>query len=271
MTAKYKAIENNLVQNGAFSEGVGGLEGWTNEAGGELNSAAWEVTTNAKDGLAALSSVSAAADGENVGVMRAWTGMSGIYAISFWIKANEATVSAVTAGNTNYIDFFVNATGVADKTDSRQVAEAFSFNNEWTQVVDTVEMHEGDYLVFVASKVSEGTQMTDFQINKVNSVYDTRVVDRLIAYAEKLLAEPDLPEGKDDFGALIGMMKGAVQDPTQNESAAAMEALVEQFNGVFDEYMNSNGGNMNAGDWSTVLSANWNNINNKNFCGKETE
>ena len=57
MTAKYKAIENNLVQNGAFSEGVGGLEGWTNEAGGELNSAAWEVTTNAKDGLAALSSV----------------------------------------------------------------------------------------------------------------------------------------------------------------------------------------------------------------------
>ena len=267
MTAKYKAIENNLVQNGAFSEGVGGLEGWTNEAGGELNSAAWEVTTNAKDGLAALSSVSAAADGENVGVMRAWTGMSGIYAISFWIKANEATVSAVTAGNTNYIDFFVNATGVADKTDSRQVAEAFSFNNEWTQVVDTVEMHEGDYLVFVASKVSEGTQMTDFQINKVNSVYDTRVVDRLIAYAEKLLAEPDLPEGKDDFGGLIGMMKDAVQDPTQNESAAAMEALVEQFNGVFDEYMNSNGGNMNAGDWSTVPSYNWNNINNSNFCG----
>lgn len=267
MTAKYKAVENNLVQNGAFSEGVGGLEGWTNEAGNDVNNTAWEVTTNAKGNLAALRSVSAAADGENVGVKRAWTGMSGIYTISFWIKANEATISAITIGNTNYIDFYVNATGDADKTEARQVAEPFSFSNEWTQIVDTVEMHTGDNLVFVASKVSEGTMITDFQINKVNPVYDTRVVDRLIAYADNLLAEPDLAQGKDEFSVLIEVMKEAVKDPAQNESKDAMEALIEQFNVVFNDYMNANGGNMNAGDWSTVKSANWNNLNNSVIVG----
>lgn len=264
-TAKYKATSGNLVTNGAFADNQ---TGWTSEAGADLNGEAWGIeAAQGPKGENVLQSLNGSVEGDGVGVFRAWTGLTGIYTISYWVKGAESVVSSVTAGTANYIDFYVNATGAADKTDARQVAETVSIGAEWTQVVDTVEMHTGDYLVFNAAKLTSGTLLTNFEINQVVEVYDTRIVDRLINYAEKLMAEPDLQNGKDEFAGIVDMLKYAIADPNQNESKEAMEGLIEQFNEFFDSYMNENGGNTNSGDWSTHGYSNWNNINNNTVVG----
>lgn len=268
-TAKYKATSENLVANGTFSEGAGGFDGWFDENGNELNSAAWAVTTNAgPHGENVLESLTGAPEGTNICVSNVWTGMTGFYTISYWIKGVAATTSTTTRGASNYLDFFVNSDGSVIKTGARQVADVVSYNTEWTQVIDTVEMHTGDYLVFLSSKLSTGTQITDFQINQVVEVYDTRVMERLVDYAEKLAAEPDLSNGKDDFEGLIGILKENLADPTQSESLETMEALMEQFNEALIEYLDMNSCDTYSGDWSTRKSENWNNLNNANFDGK---
>jgi len=264
-TAKYKALSGNLVTNGAFAEN---LTGWTNEAGSDLSGEAWGVeAAQGPNGENVLQSLNGSVEAENIGVFRVWSDLTGIYTISYWIKGAENAISSVTAGTSNYIDFYVNATGVADKTEARQVAETVSIGGEWTQVVDTVELHTGDFLVFNAAKLATGTMITNFEINQVAEVYDTRIVDRLISYAEKLMAEPDLQNGIEEFSEIVNMMKFAIEDPSQNESPEAMNEIISQFNEFFDAYMNENGGNTNSGDWTTHASVNWNNIKNTTIVG----
>ena len=191
-TGKYKTTGNNLVVTGNFEA----ANGWKNELGNDLSSDIWSVEPGkGPNGETALMSLDGGSVGTDVSVTNSWTvSTAGIYVISYKVKGPDdasTTTSSVAAGNANYIDFFVNATGAADKTDARQVAEAVKYGAEWTEITDTVELHVGDYLVFVASKLSAGTLLTDFGLNQVVAVYDTRIAERRIAFAKKLLDDPN--------------------------------------------------------------------------------
>lgn len=250
-TNRYKVLGANLVTNGDFSaDGA-----WTIPGDG------WGVvTTGGPTGGSYIASTGAV---EEL-LTNTWQLSQGTYVVSYWAKAETGFVTAITSG-VNYVNMFASADGT---TSSRGIAEAVSIGTNWTQIVDTIQVvDETEYLVFQAGQIATGTAFTNFEIYPVIEVYDTRIVERLIAYAEKLLAEPELVEGQDDFAGILLMMKEAVADPSQNESAEAMEGLIESFNEEFDKFMDANGGNVDSGDWSKRGYLNWNRMNNTTING----
>lgn len=258
-TNKFKVVGENIVTNGNFAEGV---DGWTDETGNAVDQTVWGTAT--EDGRTLVQSNAQSVEAGS-GLANVWMLGQGVYAISYKAKATTGIVTSVTSGANNYINFFASVDGV---TNSRAISGVESISTDWTQVVDTIFVNaEQEYLVFNASGLPTGTQLTDFEIYPVEEVYDTRIVERLISYAESLLAEPDLKNGKDDFAAVIGMMKEMIQDPGQAESVESMEDLINNFNLEFDNYMNLNGGDTKSGDWTTVSYKNWNNIKNTTVVG----
>jgi len=260
-TSKFKVIRENLVVNGNFAELFD--NGWTSETGSAVNGEVWSTTT--EDGRTVVKVEQQNVEAGNA-LANAWQLAGGLYAVSYWAKVESGSiVTTTTSGQNNYINFFASVDGV---TNSRAISGAESISSTWTQVVDTIFVNaEMEFLVFNASGLPSGTVLTDFEIYPVEEVYDTRIVDRLIKYAENLLNEPDLTEGKDDFGGVLETMKDMIQDPSQSEDTEAMEGLIVQFNEEFDKFMNLNGGNTNSGDWTKVGGKNWNNLNNNNFVG----
>jgi len=251
-TAKFKTMGENLVLNGGFSLGDG-TEGWNNELGGAL-STTWKVVTSCgPNGENAIES-QGASTAEGDALAAKWQLDAGVYVISYQVYTVSNITSSVSSGNTNYVNFFANTTG--DNTVERAIAAAESWKGEqWTEVVDTIFVNaDKEYLVLNINNVSEGIRFTNFIVQKVYEVYDSRVIDRTIEYAEKLLQEPDLAEGRDEFEGIVSMMKEAVETPENIEDKDAAEALIEAFNGAFDEFMNQNGGNTigTTGDWTQI-------------------
>ena len=258
-TNRYKVTGTVAVTNGDFSNGV---SGWTAEDGTGVDEMVWAATT--VDGKTAVQSQQLSTEaGSGLGNM--WQLSYGTYVYSYWAKSEGGVVTGTTAGSSNCALFYASADGA---TQDRVVSEAVSIGTEWTQVVDTIFVNaEQEYLVMNITGMPTGTAFTGFEISKVEEVYDIRIVERLIAYAESLLQEPDLQKGGDDFMGIVAMMKEAIQDPSMNESAEGMEGLIEAFNEEFDKFMNANGGNTNSGDWTTHGYSNWNNINNATVTG----
>ena len=244
-TNKFKVTGENLVVNGNFADLFD--NGWTSEDGKAVNGEVWSTTT--EDGRSVVKVEQQNVDEGNA-LANVWQLGPGLYAVSYWAKASSGSiVTTTTAGSNNYINFFASTDGT---TNSRAISGAESISSTWTQVVDTIFVNvEQEFLVFNASGLPSGTVLTDFEIYPVEEVYDTRVVERLIKYAEALLNEPDLAKGKDDFGGVLETMKEMIQDPGQSEDADAMEGLIVQFNEEFDKYMDGNGADLVdiVGDW----------------------
>ena len=244
-TNRYKVTGTVAVTNGNFSNGV---TGWTADDGKGVDETVWAATT--VDGKTAVQSQQQTSEAGQ-GLSNKWELSTGTYVYSYWAKAESNLVTATTVGNNCALFYAI----TDDATQERVVSEPVSIGTTWTHVVDTIVVTtEKEYLCMTLTGMPTGTAFTDFEIYKADEVYDIRVVERLIAYAEKLVAEPDLSNGADDFMGIIGVMKEAILDPSQNEDAAAMEGLIEQFNVEFDNFMNANGGNTKGttGDWTQI-------------------
>jgi hypothetical protein len=254
-TAKYKAVGDNIVTNGSFTVGDGS-EGWTNE-NGEPFSAVWKVVTNARvEGENAIESQGASTSAGDK-LSNKWQLAGGLYTVSYYVYAPSDITTSVSEGNTNYVNFFANTTG--DNIVERNIAGPESWKGEqWTMVVDTIFVNaDEEWLVFQANNVAEGVRFTDFEIHQVTEVYDSRIIDRTIEYAEKLLKEPDLANGRDEFEGIVEMLKDAISNPADIEDKDAAQALIEAFNEAFDSFLNENGGNTvgTTGDWTQIASA----------------
>ena len=191
-SAKFKVTGENLVTNGTFTQGTGGLQGWLNENGVDLSSDIWEVVTPEvmPEGVTGHALSSKTATGEaGSAVTGAWQfEKGGVYTYSYYIKGTDAGSTSITTGGANYLVFFTNADGTVS---GKQVAEAATFSTDWVLVTDTVIVNDGEFLVFEASQLAQGMQLTGFEIHAVSQVYDTRIADRQIAWAEKLIADPN--------------------------------------------------------------------------------
>lgn len=186
--AKLKVASANLVSNGNFdSADNAGLAGWTSETGGEVGST-WVVTPSAgPNGESVIQSKEASA-AEGAALTTAWKLTQGEYAISFKIKSSTGSIS-ITAGSANFASFFANADG--SQTVGRQISAALSFAaNEWFEVTDTIAVTSAEeFLVFKANNMTEGTQMTNFAIHKVEPVFDTRPFAKRVEFIKKLVAD----------------------------------------------------------------------------------
>ncbi len=253
-TARYKAMGENCVTNGGFAQL---FEGWTNEQGQSVNSDVWAIEPGAgphsENTLISLQS----SNQEGDAFAGVWTLEQGLYIISYYIKAESPTSTSLTVGGSNYLDVYVNSDGtMAYGSNSVRVAAAEPIGTEWSQVVCVAQIEAGDQLVFVASQMATGTQIADIEIRQAQQVYDTRQAERLVAYAQQLLADDNLTENKDELaGALEGFILPLLADPTQCDDEVSMNAHIEMFmDEVFNPFLDANGANLvgtTLTDWST--------------------
>ena len=251
-TARYKSMGASVLTNGDFAEGT---KGWTNQDGEPVNTEVWSIEGGtAPDGGYSVMSLTGAGEDGNA-LSQAVRLAPGTYIVSYYIKAEMGTSTSITTGTENYLDIFMNTDGglVKDK-DAVQVATAETVTDEWTQVVAAVEAETESSLVFVAQRLAAGMMIANVEVVPVTEVYDIRRLQRIIAYAEQLVADENLPEGRDNVLQALDVMRSVLTDETQNEELNSMMELETLFAEEIDIFLEMNGTNLigtSLTDWST--------------------
>lgn len=228
--AKFKVVGNNLIANGNFASNY---DGWKDYADGALSPDYWSIETGAaQDGGNVIQSADASADLTGNYMYQAVPFESGkTYVVTFKMKGVEPGTSSITQKTSNYVDVFANADGTVSKTADRfqQVATTDALNAEWTSYSysfkDTVTGGSTGYIVVSFGQLTQGTQISDVEIREVQSVFDTRISDKEIAYAKSLLAIDDFKNGRGDFQGVLENIEGLFGTPAVDDPSAAEDAL----------------------------------------------
>ena len=253
--SKYKTVTGNLISNGDFSSQ---FKGWTNgsdESAVEPSTDAWELI----DGVGPNGeTVASSKTGTTGSVMaRIWSvaelGGPGTYVYSYYIQGAAEGNTSNAAGGANYVGAYINTTGTYAQID-RTVSDPAAITTEWVLVSDTVQF-EGDeqFFVFYTDRIAEGTRITNVSINKVEQVFDDRLVADKKAYIESLLANGWLTEGLDDLlGGLQELYASFYEDMSPEEGADNLEVV----DGLVEEFLAANSASMmgNFTHWNTTSS-----------------
>lgn len=197
-TQKLKVTGENLIANGAFTNGTAG---WTNAAGDAIDGETWSLEEGlGPNGENVLTSLGANADAALCYRFTPEEGAGGTFVVSYQIKGDAAgstTVPTIKDGTTtingNCADIFVNTDGSTTHVASTEEAPVVSvaaienFTDDWTTVNYYVSVEEGQYLVLYFEKMTSGVKLTNFAIQAADEVYDTRIIDAQIAFAERLM------------------------------------------------------------------------------------
>lgn len=229
--AKFKVVGENLIVNGNFASNY---DGWKDYANGTLSPDYWSIETGAaEDGKGnVIQSANGGADLTGNYMYQAVPFESGkTYVVTFKMKGVEPGTSSITQKTSNYVDVFANADGTVSKTAERfqQVATTDALNAEWTNYsysfTDTVTGGSTGYIVVSFGQLTQGTQISDVEIREVESVFDTRISDKEIAYAKSLLAIEDFKNGRDEFSGTIESVEGFFKNPASDDPSGAAEAI----------------------------------------------
>jgi len=251
-TARYKSTGASVLTNGDFADGT---QGWTNQDGQTVNAGIWSVESGmAPDGGNCIMSLKVGSEDGNA-LAQTVSLTPGTYVVSYYIKAEATTSTSVTVGKENYLDIFLNTDGslVKDK-DAVQVATAETVTDEWTQVVSVVEAETWQSLVFVSQQLAAGMMIANVEVVPVMEVYDIRRLQRIIAYADQLLTDENLPDGRDNALQAVEAMKEMLTIGTQNEDMSVMMYMETMFAEEMDNFLEMNGTNLTGTsltDWST--------------------
>lgn len=229
--AKFKVVGNNLIANGNFASNY---DGWKDYADGALSPDYWSIETGAaEDGKGnVIQSADASADLTGNYMYQAVPFESGkTYVVTFKMKGVEPGTSSITQKTSNYVDVFANADGTVSKTADRfqQVATTDALKAEWTSYsysfTDTVTGGSTGYIVVSFGQLTQGTQISDVEIREVESVFDTRISDKEIAYAKSLLAIDDFKNGRDVFNGVLEGIEGVFGSSAMDDPSTAEDAL----------------------------------------------
>lgn len=229
--AKFKVVGENLIANGNFASNY---DGWKDYADGALSPDYWSIETGAaEDGKGnVIQSANGGADLTGNYMYQAVPFESfKTYVVTFKMKGVEPGTSSITQKTSNYVDVFANADGTVSKTADRfqQVATTDALNAEWTNYsysfTDTVTGGSTGYIVVSFGQLTQGTQISDVEIREVESVFDTRISDKEIAYAKSLLAIEDFKKGRDEFSGTIESAEGFFKTPDSDNPSGAAEAI----------------------------------------------
>ncbi len=229
--AKFKVVGHNLIANGNFASNY---DGWKDYADGALSPDYWSIETGAaEDGKGnVIQSANGGADLTGNYMYQAVPFESGkTYVVTFKMKGVEPGTSSITQKTSNYVDVFANADGTTSKTADRfqQVATTDALNAEWTSYsfsfTDTVTGGSTGYIVVSFGQLTQGTQISDVEIREVQSVFDTRISDKEIAYAKSLLAIDDFKNGRDEFNGVLEYIMNGFGTPEMDDPSTAEEAL----------------------------------------------
>ena len=232
--ARLKVTGENIASNNFNDKDV-----WSNEAGGPL-AANWNIENAAgPDGADLLTVASTgASNDEGTALTGAWSLKNGIYAISFWVYSPAAASVSVTSGGTNYMSF-----NCGDE--ARQINATWTLAEAaWTQVTDTVVVNvESEILTFKATGVQEGVRLANFEIVPCEEVYDIRIAQKEVAYAQKLLDDPNFnteiaAASRSNVVRVINAINQNIENG-QLDDAETAESLLARMNTALVTYMNA--------------------------------
>jgi hypothetical protein len=249
-TQRLKIAGENIVQNGNFAEGLtsGGWCGLT--LAEPVSSTTWKVVDGeGPNGESVLQSQGATADEPLCNV---WSGLyeGQTYLVSFMIKGEGAGVTTVgtTVGN-NYCDFFLNSDGSlthATSTDEApvvNVATAANFTNEWQTVSFVFTPNQGQQLVMHFEKLATNTMITNFSIHQVTVTYDDRIVLRKMAFAQRIMADPNFKNSQTEdaydnfYYGVYSYVKDQLETPGGFDDPDGSASLMEQFDAELAAFM----------------------------------
>ena len=257
--AKYKVVGENLIANGNFA---GNYSSWTNLAGAAVAPDFWSVETGAgPNGQNALQSLNNADGAEGAYIFQSVPfEASKTYVVSMKVYMPAAVTTSVTSTAQNYIDVFANADFSSSKTAARfqQVATTTGIPaNQWTDVsfafTDTVTGGSVGGIQIAIGRLDVGAQVTDFEVHEVAQVYDTRILERKLAYDKKLLALAELPEGKEELQGLVEGLEACLAansgDPLgiNFDDMQVMTDFVASMVGAEQNYLDANSYDLVAG------------------------
>lgn len=241
--AKFKVAGSNQLTNGDFSSV------WADwNEGVTPNETVWSWSANGgpNGGAAAQSILGEATEGG--ALVRVVEGLVGTYVVSFKAKAAENVTTTITGlgedGNYSqrYFDIFLNNDGstvFAESTEeapTRRVGGARAFTSEWQTFSDTVTIEPGQYLVFAMARQNPNTYFTDFSVNEIYEVYDTRYIEDRLRFADLLLSDEHVNDFKLDqesFENFVGMVE-QVRQMLTTEGAADDKATMDDIMNSFD-------------------------------------
>ena len=192
------------MENGDFSAD---FEGWTDAEGSPVNGEVWGIEPGVgPNGENAIKSSGAT---EGVPFCRSFELEEGTYVATFQIKGTEAGRTSIGTVSNNAVsisgncaDIFINYDGTLAKGVSsaefpvQNVAAAADFTSEWTtvnfyfEIVDTLEtIHPA--LVMYFERMATDVMITNIAIHNAEEVYDTRITDRLISFAQQVMEDPN--------------------------------------------------------------------------------
>jgi hypothetical protein len=278
--AKYKVIGENLVQNGKFADNY---TGWSNLTGAAVSTDFWSIEAGVgPNGENVLQCVSAADGNDGAYVFQTNPyEASKTYVISMDVMAPMAITTSTTEGAQNYLDVFVNSDFSSSKTADgfKQVAASTTLpSNEWTNVsfafTDEVEGGSTGGIQIAFGRLVEGTQITNIEIHEVQNVFDTRILEKKLAYDKKLLAIPEFTNESDELTGLIAMLDMYLEtgeDPGLGislDDVQGMTDFMESLTEVERNFMDANSGDLvsyiDRGDWTA-----WGKYNNGDGVGTQ--
>ena len=257
--AKFKVTGENLVQNGNFQS----FDGWSTKEGAAVNTEYWSLET--EDGQTMAKSLGSGADNSNSLVQSVPVTFGSEYVITMKVKAGTEGpfTSVLTEATKGRIDVFGSADGTVNTV---AVATAELVNATWTELSfafkDTlVALQDQGFLNIVFEMLPEGTEVTGIEVREVTQVYDTRGVERALAYAKELLNLEDFAEaakatGKEDaFNAAKETFQGTIGEvesqlaSTAAEDEGYMSDYLTLLNEDLNNFLNAIAADTNLGDW----------------------
>ena len=257
--AKFKTTTDNVVTNGDFSNQ---FTDWTNgsdETTSEPAADAWTLVSEVGPNKETVAEVLNDAAGSVMA--RMWSadqlGGNGLYVYSYYIMSSEEGNTSNTAGSANYIGVYVNQDATF-ATQTRVASDNVAFNTTWQLVSDTVNLNQGDYLVMYLDRLPVGTRISNVSINKVQQVFDDRLVQAKKDYVASILANGWLDNGVDDFKGqleeLYGALRGEYGDDPDDD--AAMTEYLNNIDETIEDFFAANSASMmnNFKHWNSTSS-----------------
>lgn len=265
---RFKVTGNDILKNGSITnQDVSSADfGWTDAGGAVLSTERWSIETGkGPNGEPVLESLSGA-DGVSLFQSIPFEATKS-YIITFKIKGPEATTSTVNEGDANYIDVYANIDGTASKTAERfqQVASATVIGSDWTEVsfafTDTVAGGKAGFINISLARLEAATQVTSFEVREVQRVFDTRIGQRALKYANMLLGREEFSKERDVFENVVTVFTGMLEDPSLADDEAEMNSLLLSLNEEQTAFLDANSADVMTAITSGNISE-WSKFNN---------
>ncbi|MBO4849563.1 MAG: hypothetical protein J5529_01535 [Prevotella sp.] len=245
-TQRLKVTGTNIVTNGDFADGV---NGWYDAEKAAPSAETWSVEPGmGPNGESVIKSLGAT---EGAAFCNEWQPGAGTYVISFQVKGEAGGAFSLTATDNNYANFFVNGDGSfvygsGTGVDTvYTVASTESFNAEWKTISYTATIEDNQHIVMHLEKFVTGTMITNIEIYPVLQVYDTRIIERKLAYADMLLARPEFVNDGEDFRGTVAQIHAMLEEnnPIFDDIASA-EDMMGSYDMALNNFLNENSADM---------------------------